>query len=168
MKGIHRQLRKWPIALGLAVLVALIFTGMAVQAAPAQQTGAIVLENFLKREQIALNDQGARLKAADTVISTSQDWINQLKAAGKDTSALESALATYQTQIASAQSNHDAAAAVLAAPAGFDASGKVTDTKTALQTIINAGKPLRQAHLTLVQGTIDFRTAVQNWRAANK
>jgi hypothetical protein len=122
----------------------------------------------LKREQIALNDQGVRLKAADTAISTTQDWINKLKSAGKDTSALESALATYQTQVASAQSSHDAAAAVLAAPAGFDSNGKVTDAKAALQTIINTGKPLRQAHLTLVQSTIDFRTAVQNWLKANK
>jgi hypothetical protein len=168
MKGLYRQHKKWLIALGLAILAALMFAGIVAAAAPAQKIGDVALENFLKREQIALNDQGVRLKAADTVISTTQDWINNLKAAGKDTSALESALATYQTQVASAQSNHNAAAAVLAAPAGFDGSGKVTNTKTALQTVINAGKPLRQAHLTLVQSTIDFRTAVQNWRAANK
>ena len=167
-KKFFRQHKKWLAALSLAVLAALVFAGIAAAAPAHQKIGAIALENFMKREQIALNDQAVRLKAADDVIGTTRGWIGQLKAAGKDTSALESALAAYQAQVASAHSSHDTAAAVLASPAGFDGSGKVTDAKTALQTVINAGKPLRQAHLTLVQGTIDFRTAVQNWLAANK
>ena len=167
MKEILHQLKRWPIAVGLAVLATLLFSGIAL-AAPTLQAGDLVLENFLKREQIALNDQALRLQQANAAITTTQDWINQLKAAGKDTSALESALATYKTQVASAQSSHDSAASVLASPAGFDGSGKVTSAKTALQTIINAGKPLRQAHLTIAQGTVDFRAAVQAWINANK
>ena len=169
MKGSNRKRKIWLVVPGLVLLAALMLTGVASAASPAlQQTGDTALENFLMREQIAFNDQGVRLQAANTITGKAQDWINALKAAGKDTSALESALSTYKTQIASAQSNHDTAGQVLTAKSGFDSNGKVTDRKAALQTVINAGKPLRQAHLTLVQSTIDFRTAVQTWRNANK
>jgi hypothetical protein len=168
MKGQYQRVQKWLLAFGLAILATLMFVGIVSAASPTVQYGNIALENFLKREQIALNDQGARLQLADTAISTTQNWISTLKATGKDTSALDSALATYQAQIASAQSNHNSAASILAAPAGFDGNGNVTNLKTALQTIIDAGKPLRQAHLTLVQSTIDFRNAVLAWRSTNK
>lgn len=161
------SIKKWVAAPLLAMLAALLITSLVFAAAPAQ-TGAVALENYLKREQIALNDQGVRLQNANQVISATQSWINSLKTAGKDTSALESALSTYQSQVAAAQSDHDAAATILASPAGFDGSGKVTDLKAALQTVLDAGKHLRQAHLTLTQGTIEFRNAVNAWRSVNK
>jgi hypothetical protein len=157
------------IALALVLLVALMAAGSVWAASPApQQVGDTALENLLIRERLAFDDQTKRLQAANAVIDAAATWIDRLKAAGKDTSALDSALATYKTQIGAAQADHDAGGSVLSAHAGFGANGKVTDRKAALDTIKSAGKSLRQAHLTLVQSTLDFRTAVLNWRAANR
>jgi len=168
MKGSYRHHKFWPAAIGVVALAALVFAGVASAADPGlQQVGDTALENFFMREKIAYNDQGLRLQAANVITGKADAWITYLKGQGKDTSALESALSAYKSAIQSAQSNHDSAGGVISAAAGFDSSGKVSDRKAALQTVINAGKPLRQAHLTLVQGTIDFRTAVQKWRAAN-
>jgi hypothetical protein len=168
MKGFYRQHRLWPAAAAVVALAALVFAGVAFAADPGfQQASDTALENFFMREKIAYNNQGLRLQSANTIISKAGDWITYLKGQGKDTSALESALSAYKSAIQSVQSDHDTAGGAISAASGFDSNGKVTDRKTALQTVINAGKPLRQAHLTLVQGTINFRTAVQQWRAAN-
>jgi hypothetical protein len=169
MKPVDAKHKAWVMLAGFLVAAAFVFAGVAWAASPVGQgqVGDAALETLLKREQLAFDGQTARLKAANTIISKTQTWINGLKSAGKNTSALETALATYQGQIASAQADHDAGGSLLSSKAGFDANGKVTDRQAALSTIKSAGKSLRQSHLTLVQSTLDFRDAVRNWRAAN-
>lgn len=124
----------------------------------------IVLENGLVRVNLALSNQGTRLTLAHTVRDETQTYINNQKNAGKDTSTLESALSVFNQSILQAEADHTAAATILSAPAGFDASGKVTDRKTAQQTLRTAGQSLRQAHLTLTQATLNLRLAVSTYR----
>jgi hypothetical protein len=63
---------------------------------------------------------------------------------------------------------HDQAASLLANPAGFDANGKVTDRKTALETLRQAGEALRRAHLGITEASLDLRDAVRAFVKANK
>ena len=61
-------------------------------------------------------------------------------------SALQAALSTFQTQIATAQSSHNTTASVLGNHAGFDANGKVTNPDQARQTLLDGRQSLRDAH----------------------
>jgi hypothetical protein len=92
------------------------------------------------------------------------DWKNQ----GKDTTALETALTALKGQIAAAQAAHDQAADILAAHAGFDDSGKVTDREQARQTVREAGESLRDAQLDLKEARLDLLKAVRDWRKSNR
>jgi len=124
-------------------------------------------ERQWKREQTMFADQTNRLADANTVATKAQDYINAQNALGKDTSALSAALATFKTQMATAQSSHDAASALITAHAGFDANGAVTDLAQATQTVIAVRKPLMDAHVALRQGAADLRAAIRTYRKAN-
>jgi exonuclease VII small subunit len=127
------------------------------------QDGAL-LENLLVRERLALSNQQSRLMLSHTVAESTQEYINRQQQAGKDTAALEAALAAFNQAIASSEANNASAGALLANPAGFDADGQVVDANAALQTLRDAGRLLRQAHLTLTQATLDLRIALQTYR----
>jgi hypothetical protein len=131
--------------------------------APQEQDGRL-LENFLVRENLALNNQQNRLELAHTIAEDTQKYIDNQKSRGNDTSTLETALAAFNQEVSSAEANHTAAASLLANPAGFDEAGQVTDRDTALQTIRDAGHLLRQAHLTITQATLDLKLALQSYR----
>jgi hypothetical protein len=127
----------------------------------------VYLENLLQREQLALNNQATRLSLAGQTAAATQDYIDAQQAAGKDTAALETALAAFNQAIDEATASNAGAAGILASPAGFDAAGKVTDRQLAGQTVRDAGRALRSAHLTLTSATLDLRTAVQQFRTGS-
>ncbi len=149
----------------LIALLAAMLPSSAVDAANPSQTG-VVLENLLKREQIVINDQQVRLNLSSQVISTAQTWINDLNAEGKDTSSLQTALASFQNGVSQAQTSFNAAQSFLNSHTGFDGSGNATNLTQALKTIIDAGRAERQFHLTITQATLDFRQAVQQYLLA--
>jgi hypothetical protein len=160
----------------LALAVASVFTAPAATAHaddptptphPAQQARDDLLKNWYQREQNWLNIQTQNLAKANEAAGKVQDWINGLKSKGKDTSALEAALATFQSQIAAAQSSHDTAANILKTHAGFDDSGNVTDPDQARQTLVTARQSLADAHNVLLQAGRDLRKAVQDFRKTN-
>lgn len=136
------------------------------QALPTQDP--IHLSNLLEREQLALSNQSVRLEMADQTAAAMQDFIDAEKAKGKDTSSLETALATYKAEVVTASGFHSETEALLANPAGFDADGNVTDKETARETIHSAGQSLRQVHTHLTNASLTLRTAVKDYRAANK
>ena len=126
------------------------------------------LEKLLQRERDALEKQQERLDRTDENITKVENLIEEAKNRGLDTSALEAALATYQERLPAVQEHHDKAASLLANPAGFDANGKVTDRKAAIQTLRSAGEELRRAHLKISEATLDLRAAVRAFLEANK
>jgi hypothetical protein len=150
-------------ALAAAVLAGLALPTTSVSAAAQPQAGETNLENLLMREQIALNNQRARLDNSAEVSVKTQELIDKLNAQGQDTTELVAALAAFETARAEAETSHAAAAGILAAPAGFDTDGKVTDRKAALETVRTAGQALRRAHLTITQATLDLRLAVREY-----
>ena len=177
MKPISLSSKIWfSLASGLAALalaVAGVLTAPAATAyaddptptpRPGQQARDDRLKNWYQREQNWLNVQTRHLAKANEAAGKVQDWINDLKSEGKDTGALEAALATFQSQIATAQASHDTAASLLGAHAGFDDSGNVTDADQARQTLVTARQSLNDAHDILRQAREDLHKAVQDFR----
>ena len=126
------------------------------------------LEKMFKYEQQWLVKQQERLSKAGEFAAKVQTFIDELKAKGKDTAALEAALAAYNQQIATAQGQHDTAANILGTHAGFDADGHVTDRAQAKQTVKDARQALADAHKTLQQAGQDLRAALKAYRDAFK
>jgi len=170
----------WRIVSGVMV-VALALAGVAFSpaaaayAAPPAQTpeppGArraiLALEQLLKREQHILEGLALRIDFGHEIAGEVQNWIDFLQGQGKDTSALETALANYQAGLDAAQGSWNTANGLLSNPAGFDAEGHVTDVDQARETLRQGGDALRQTHRLLVDAGIAFRRAVQDFRRAN-
>jgi hypothetical protein len=131
---------------------------------PAQDGDYPRLHLFYERVQLAYESQSYRLDLAHQSADLVQEWIDLLADEGHDTSDLEAALAEFNSQVDAAEGYHDEAGAVLDNPAGFDADGNVTDRVQAVDTLRDAGQALRDAHRSLVDGTITLRRAMQDFR----
>ncbi len=125
------------------------------------------LERLYQRTLNWRDAQTENLARADEAVTKTQAYIDEKKAAGLDTSAVEAALASYQTQISEAHAFHDQAVAVLNTHAGFDDAGTVTDLNTARSTIADAASDLGQARVRIVNATFTLRQAIKDFRAAN-
>lgn len=167
-----KTLNRWMLKLAGGLLAAGLVAGLALlpaYAAGSPDTGTppgplnTALSNLYQREQNWLGVQSNTLTDANTIAVNMQNWINTLKSQGKDTAALEAALAAFNGQIATAQSAHDTASGVLSAHAGFDGSGQVTERAQAVTTLRQAYQSLQQAHLTLVSAAVNLRLAVRTW-----
>jgi hypothetical protein len=164
-------------ALAIAAVAMLVVMNLAIAAptyaqAPTPQANRPdprkdMRERQFKREQTWFNTQTKTLPGAETIATKVQNYIDAQNAQGKDTSSLTTALATFNAQVATAQSSHDAAGTLISAHAGFDDNGMVTDLQQASQTVINVRKSLMDAHKTLRQAVIDLRNSIRAYRQAN-
>ena len=165
------SLSRKALLFGMAVLLALgsllAAPVMAAQAAEAVPATASALSAAYKHDQAWLAVQQTNLDKANAIVPVLQDLITQANSLGLDTSALSAALAVYQGQLATAQASHSSAADVLAAHAGFDDSGNVTDRAAAAQTVLDATKALTDTHIVLVQSMQDLLAAVKAFAKAN-
>lgn len=107
------------------------------------------LERAYQRALKMLEAQADRLEAAGERAENFAGRIADLKSEGKDTSALEKALANFKDVLKEARATHEQAAAVLKTHAGFDDQGKVTEIEKARETVREAEKLLREAHRDL-------------------
>lgn len=173
-RGVLRKVRYLLVA-GLLVCVALVAAfGPALIAAaadptpvPNQPSGAR-LEKLLRREQNILSYAQLRLTLANSAVKALQDFVADQQGQGKNTSALEEGLASFQAAIASAQSLHDAAKSALDTKAGFSADGTVADFAQARATVRTAGKAERDFHRTMREARTNLWQSFKNYRAANK
>ncbi|MGQ0600913.1 MAG: hypothetical protein ACT4QE_04355 [Anaerolineales bacterium] len=131
---------------------------------PAKQTAR--LEKAYAKAQEWLGKQAERLSKADEVEAKVQELIAKAQSEGKDTSTLEVALADFEAGVAAAQAEHDEAAGILSAHAGFDDSGKVTNIEQARETVVNAGKALRDARQLIHEAGRELREAVRDFRVS--
>lgn len=159
---------------GLAIWAMVMLGGgampapIAYAATPQPQNNHFWLEYGLKQEQLWLTGQQDRLDLTRQYTANVQSLLNELSAQGKDTSKIQAALNTFNSQLEAAQSAHDQAKQILDAKAGFDANGKVTDPEQALETLQSARKSLEEARQILQQAAQDFRQAIQEFRQANR
>jgi len=125
------------------------------------------LERVFEREQDWLERQADNLGKAEAVADKLGGLIEKAKANGVDTGDLEAALASFEAAIGGAKRSHEQAAAIIAAHAGFNGGGKVTDPDQALETVKSAGAALRQAAGTMKDAGQALREAVRAWREAH-
>lgn len=111
--------------------------------------------------------QGNMFEHSEQLVARMEKMIARLQEMGKDTAALEAALAEYQGQVALAQESHAEAIIILNTHAGFDENGKVTDIEKARETVNSAGEALRSSRQTMVAAMRNLRQAVKEWREAN-
>ncbi|HVM70245.1 MAG TPA: hypothetical protein VMT91_00695 [Anaerolineales bacterium] len=118
-------------------------------------------------EQKWLTIQTENSSRANDFIAKVQDLITQAQSKHEDTSALESALTTFQSQLATVETDDNNVSTILTTHAGFDASGNLTDPTAAAQTVKDARQALSNASSTLFQAISDLQKALQTWKATN-
>lgn len=161
--------------LGTSAPIAYAQQGTPTPGGPRATAGAKIAEfnkEMYERAQNMLKSLQQIINKANQAANKTQEWIDEVKAKGVNTSEAEAALATFKTQIAAAQASYDSAKATLDAHAGYDNNGNVTDREQARQTILTVGKNVRDAHKTLVKATIDFqktmRDLLKKYRESNR
>ena len=125
------------------------------------------LEKAYQREQSWLTTQQNNLNRMNTIADKVQQFITTQQGKGKDVTALQNALTTFKTQIATALASHNTAANILNTHQGFDANGKVIDADQARQTVFDARQSLRDAHDVMRQAISDLHRAIHEWREVN-
>ncbi len=184
MKTILLTLKKLAIEAGIGLAVISLLAGLALSNASAvyaaaptatastapapSSTSTAALQKAYQNEQTRLATQSANLAKTDTTVTRIQNLITLAKTKNLDTSALETALSTFQSQVAAAKSAHEAAANILSTHSGFASDGSVTDTAQARQTVLDARQSLQTAATTLGQATKDLVSAVTTWRTDAK
>jgi hypothetical protein len=166
-----------PVAAGLVILTLVLGsiswnpayageeppTGTAPQGNPDER-----LERLFAREQEWLGVQAKTLERAGELQTRAEERLDAMREEGKDTSVLEKALESFEELVDEAQTAHDNAAKILEAGKGFDKDGKVIDREQARETVLEAGKALRQARGSLRQATMEVRRALRQYRQAQR
>jgi septation ring formation regulator EzrA len=125
------------------------------------------LENAYSRQQTNLTKLGDRIEKLNDVSSKAQSRIDTIKANGKDTSSLESALSTFQAKIPGIEAAYEVAAGILSTHAGFGPNGKVVDIEAARNTVITAHDALGSTRQMLGEAVKTLWKAFKEFRAAN-
>jgi len=105
------------------------------------------LEKQYQLRQLQLRSLDQLLKRDERRGAEVTTLIARAKAAGKNTTALEQALAAYRSKLGGARKSWYTAAIILKTHTGFSASGKVTNADQARATLKAAGSALEQSYL---------------------
>jgi hypothetical protein len=110
--------------------------------------------------------QEKRLDGAGKIITRVEQVIDKATAAGKDVSAVKTALDAYKDAVSKAQGLHTAAGVILNMHAGFT-DGKVTDAVAAKATVKGVGAKQKEFAKTLKQAHNSLKDALKEWKESN-
>jgi hypothetical protein len=166
------HLNRWLLTL-LVALAAIGTSFDSASAAPATPPSGstkaeLALARTYKAEQKRLQIQDGRLTRAVTHAAKIDSLIAKLKAKGKDTTALEAAVAEFRSGIGQARAEWQAASATLTTHAGFDGDGKVSNADQARTTLKEAHGHMEQAHTIAQAAYQKLRAAIAAYRKANR
>ncbi|MFL5801835.1 MAG: hypothetical protein ACJ8CR_08830 [Roseiflexaceae bacterium] len=165
------RIARWLLTLSVA-LIALFATFGSAAAAPraADPTppNNARLERAYKAEQENLRAMEHRFQQARTRADEVAKLIARFKEHSVDTAPLERALAAFRGRIAEAHHQWEAARDVLAAHAGFDGQGHVTDAGQAGATVLKAHTQLARARTTIETATRQLHAAVEAFLRAHR
>jgi hypothetical protein len=145
------RIARW-LAPTLAALLFLISTfGVAAAAehgpTTPPPTNYAELEQQYRLRQLQVRSLDELLKRDERRCSEVEKLIAYAKTKGKDTAALEKALAAYRSKLGAARTAWYTAATTLKTHTGFSASGKVTNADQARATLKAAASALEQSYL---------------------
>ncbi len=135
---------------------------------PGGQVSNERLEQAWARAQARYERIGSFLDRSDDMIARLEEWLAKMKEQGKDTSAVETALANFEAALERVEPIHESAGAIIAAHAGFDESGKVTDAEQAQQTLKDLRAKSQEAKEAMDGAGKALREAVKAFREANR
>jgi uncharacterized protein YhaN len=164
------RFNRWTIAL----LVALVACGISAGSASAAPTGEgagrqnAALSRQYKQQQQRLRLQEARLTRAGEYAVKIDGVIAKLTAKGKNTAALEQAVAAFRTAIGQARAEWQAAADTLASHAGFNDAGTVSNADQARTTLQGAPGHMQSVHTIARDAYKSLHQAVAAYRKANR
>ncbi|MEI8307697.1 MAG: hypothetical protein WCF99_11615 [Chloroflexales bacterium] len=156
---------RWPLALLVAIFSLSIGWSSALAAPKDNGSKVLVREYARAKKSLLLQDQ--RLTRMGTFADRVAAVITKAQAKGKDTTAIEQALATFRQQLTSARADWQTASSALVNHTGFDAQGKVTDAVAASATVKTARETMVQVHTTMEGAVKTLRTALKTFRKAN-
>jgi hypothetical protein len=157
------------LAVGAMVVLGSVFsvpTSVVFAATPTPPSNAALTKAF-QHDQSWVNVQQTNLGKANDVVTDIQNLITEAQSQNINTTAISTALATFQSQLSTANSSHTTAANVISAANGFDSNDNVTNAVAAAQTVHDATQGLTDAHVVLVQSTKDVFVAVKAWEKSN-
>lgn len=132
---------------------------------PPPQQNNTWLEKGLVNAKILLEKQQASLDKATTKdVPDTQAYIDKKKAEGKDTAAMEAALAAFVAKLPAIQVKLDEAAAILAEHKGYDVDGKVTDQWLAMETFWGITGNAMEAAGELTEARFELYKVVGDWK----
>jgi methyl-accepting chemotaxis protein len=156
------------LALALAVLP--VSSVLAAEENPPAQGELSVqrLERVWRRELRAYERIGKAFDQSGAMLEKAQALIDKAAENGRDVSALQAALDTFDAAIQSARPQYDELAGIIDAHAGFDADGKVTDIEQARSTVRELGAALKEVKSAMGGTGKAFREALRAFREANR
>jgi cytoskeletal protein RodZ len=158
------------LALGLAVLPAVSASAAVLgdQSNPPQQADPARLQQAYARLVERYNFQSNWMGKADANIARVQELINKANQRGYDASAVQAALDAFAAVLPKARVYNQQAGNLVAAHAGFDGSGNVTDPVAARETVRALQTALKTAHETMNGTGVALRKAVKAFLQAHK
>ena len=117
--------------------------------------------------QKMVEKQAQHMTRAEALVGKVEGLISKAKENGKDTAALEAAVAAFKSKAAEAKKLNGSAANIVKIHAGFDADGKVVDREPARETLKAGNEPLKEARGIFTDALKNLREAVKAWRDAN-
>jgi hypothetical protein len=112
--------------------------------------------------------QHDRIRHAQAAADLTEEYFADEKAAGNDTSAMETALVKLRGKLTEAEGHNETAAQILADGAGFDEEGYATDPEQARETMRTANEEMREAGRALREGNREFRQAFREYRRSKR
>jgi hypothetical protein len=140
----------------------------SLSASPAATPSYPRLQQAWAREQRVYSRQTRFYDNVDAREQRAQQLIDRAKANGKDVSALQSALAAFESTVKQAQPVFESTKGIVASHQGFDASGTVTDPVKAFQTVLDMHGKLKDVRQTILPSARALREAIRDFRAANQ
>lgn len=134
---------------------------------PGGQVSNERLEQAWERAQARYERVSSFLERSDDRIAHLEDWLAKMKEQGKDTSAVEAALANFEAALERVEPIHESTGAIIAAHAGFDENGKVTDAALAQQTLKDLHAKAQEAKEAMDGAGKALREAIKAFREAN-
>lgn len=130
-------------------------------------TGTVRLEAAFKVISQRVANYDEHIERANAQVTKVNEFVTTQKAAGKDTSAVETALAAFSAAIPQAEAKFESAETLVNSHAGFDASGKVTDETQAKATLQSIQTAMREGDEILRKAQAELMKAMREFRRNN-
>jgi hypothetical protein len=167
MKTMFRKIMMAVLAAALAFAAIPATSAFAAEEDPPAPTNE-QLEKAWARQLKIYERTGKAFVDTDAHIAKFQGMIDKAAEKGKDVSALQAALDAYAAALEGARPQYEALGEVIAAHAGFDADGKVTDAEAAQATVKDVREQMKAMKESMGGTFKALREAIKAFREANK